>query len=481
LDLTRCRVDKTPYRRDHVGPGPPAQVGLDALVHGALALGVQSYQQTAEILVEDPTLEQATGKARTAKMLLARVLAAGERERCDGYLGRQVRPHHSFGPGRAIDGRTRPLQMLLGEPCQMNRICRHRHMIAADMVRRVASTLVTTLIAVAVAFPAAATAANEGLQRAKLKAEVAKLKAETEKAEHDDGAWVRGLGLSVPLVTALIAAVGLVLTAKKAVAEAKEQRLSREQTQRLADTQRFDDRFAAAVAGAASDKVAERRASAVVIESLIRETEVQDSEQAINLLLALMQADEPDDVTARVRGRALERLIKERAGTSARELDLKHVRARGVNLGGVDLTGVEFGFAHLEGAFLDRIELERSKGYGLVLDGASVKNAKLGLIEWASAQAVGTHFDGSRLTGAKLRRADLRGADFYRCRLTNADLSEADLRDTLFNDATLTGADFHRAIFNETALRSLLRARDWPKAQFDGEVRRRLQAMTGGT
>lgn len=110
-------------------------------------------------------------------------------------------------------------------------------------------------------------------------------------------------------------------------------------------------------------------------------------------------------------------------------LDMVKRDFRSGDLSGMDLPGRDFSESHLEKANFSRSNLEgcnfhQSHTSGLILEFASLKDAKM---QQTSVFAV------------KFRGADLRGGSFIQSHFSRSDLTDADLR----------GADFRWAVFNE--------------------------------
>jgi uncharacterized protein YjbI with pentapeptide repeats len=309
-----------------------------------------------------------------------------------------------------------------------------------------------------------------------------KLQAEVQKLERDNSDLARAAAIGTPLLTALIAAGGLLLTARKAVADREAQRKADRQARAAAETTRFDERFASAAQGIASDNPASKRAAAVVVTSMVRERRADLSDQAMNLLLANLQVDH-DDVTTRLLVKALERAVRAaprrllQEDEAGRVMSLSHVIGPALNLASLDARGIDLAYGKFPGADMRRCILSNSKGYEAYIEDAEFDRSDLTGVEWVHAHLRGSHFQLARLTGAKLTNTDMVGCDFYQADLSGANLFESNLRGAKFHRAKLSGANFLRARLDEKSLESIVRAEDWKGAKFDTEAAEQLAAL----
>ena len=329
--------------------------------------------------------------------------------------------------------------------------------------------------------PAATPAPAPTLEQQKLEAERSKLDAERRKAERDNEWFTRLLALAVPFLTVVVAAGTLVYTVRKGAEDLATQRSADATARREAAEKRFDDRFATAMTASASDKPAERRAGAVVIDSLIRDPNPETSGQGMNLLLALLQdleSREDDEGTRRVLRQALARRLR---NDDARELasrhDFRHLSIPGIDLNGVAAGAIDLAYSDLSGGNLGRVDLAQSKGWKLGLAGARLNYARLKGAEWARADAPRSQFQDAFLPEANLWGADLTRADFFRADLRNANLRQALLAGARFNRAKIAGAEFRDAELDDAAMRSLILATGWETARFDSGVRAQLEDL----
>ncbi len=107
---------------------------------------------------------------------------------------------------------------------------------------------------------------------------------------------------------------------------------------------------------------------------------------------------------------------------------------RGIELGGLDLSNVEWPQIQLPGANLEGVSFADAW-----LEDADLSNCRLRGASFQSARCSGLRLRAGDLTAVRAQRADFRKADLSACDLTQAllwgaDLSSADLRDTVLDD-----------------------------------------------
>ena len=298
-------------------------------------------------------------------------------------------------------------------------------------------------------------------------AEAAKVEAETKKVERDDSLGWRLLSTLAPLLTALIAALGLLISVIKAGRDRRE-------TDRAAETTRFDERFAKAVEGLSSENADEQCGAAVLVASMVGEKQAELSDQALQLLLVALQAPHAE-ACERLLRIALERFAK---AAPERLVDgLAHVETPYLNLANLELPRLDIAFTVLRKADFHDAKLVGCRGYKAQLEEANFSRADLTRAEWVLAEAPKARFKKATLTEAGLRLATLTEADFYKADLRRANLREAVLLEAKFHRARLAGAVFHGAYFEDRALLSILKTEDWEEAQFDRPIRERLEEL----
>ncbi|HEU5105664.1 MAG TPA: pentapeptide repeat-containing protein [Solirubrobacterales bacterium] len=343
------------------------------------------------------------------------------------------------------------------------------------------------------AFGEASEAPKLNAERELAEAEVEKTKAETKKLQDDDSVFWRALSTFGPLLTALIAAGGLLASVKKAGddrrdafdREAEERQVEagkRAEAEQAAETTRFDERFAKAVEGLSSANAGEQNGAAVLVASMVREKRAALSDQALQLLLVSLQAPH-DEACERLLRAALQkfahaaprRLVTDGEGDSVG--GLTHIRTSYLKLPYLKLPGLDLAFARLRKAEFRGADLTGCFAYETKLEEADFRNADLTGARWVKAEAPHARFQKASLARARLHKATLSHANFYEADLTKANLRQAVLIGADFRKAKLERADFHGAIFDEKALRSILDSIDWNEAEFDQSTQQALHRL----
>ena len=293
------------------------------------------------------------------------------------------------------------------------------------------------------------------------------------------------------MLTAIIAAGGLFATVKKNLDDREKERTDRRDTRdkerqdRLtaakdAEIKRFDERFAAAAAAAAGAQVAQRRSGAVLLGSMVHGSN-DLSDQAINLLFALLQVEETetDAGTTRLLVRALGRALKTTATTVplADRFFFTHLRAPDFDLSGLDLTAVDLAFSQFHDVDLRATILERSESVEMGIPHARLERARLSHCKWFRLDAHHARFQEATLVESEVRHANLSRADFFKARLTGADLRGSNLRGAKFQQADLTGARCRGVVIDEPAMATVVIARGWQEAEWDEAVLTKLREL----
>ncbi|MGN6275205.1 MAG: pentapeptide repeat-containing protein [Solirubrobacterales bacterium] len=154
------------------------------------------------------------------------------------------------------------------------------------------------------------------------------------------------------------------------------------------------------------------------------------------------------------------------SGTDLAEATLRDLKLEGARLDNADLRRADLTNTSLQGATGSDLKLDR-----VVLQGekASLFNARLKDVE-----APGARLQGSELVNAHIKRADLGVARFEGARLQAAHFKDCNLRGAHFNGANVADAYFHGCVFDDNALRTMLKATNVDKAHFDPEHLARL-------
>jgi uncharacterized protein YjbI with pentapeptide repeats len=320
-----------------------------------------------------------------------------------------------------------------------------------------------------------------------------------------------------PWLAAAVAIVGVILTWRKQVEEAHQQRLenTRQQAadrlaqatavkeearlreldrrqqeavlaQRETDTERrFQEGFAAVALNLGSASPAVQASAAVSILSFLRPEQRAFHDQVFLLVLAnlkIMHEREVNKLLVRVFERAMRVQLRDKTLDRALLLDLANAQLDTIDLSRTDLSDADIGFASLKYANLRDTNLRRARGYEVDLGKASLSGADTTLEEarLRKARCEGTQFHDVNLISVRLEEANLTQAEFQRARLQSAHLDETVLKETRFEGADLNDAFIRglRAV-DDITLRSIARgARNWRNAHFDAEIRQRLEDLS---
>jgi uncharacterized protein YjbI with pentapeptide repeats len=311
---------------------------------------------------------------------------------------------------------------------------------------------------------------KEDLERRKLAEDISK--------QHADNTLGRQLvSVLTPLLTVLVAAVGVFLTGQAALAD---RRVAAVDSRR----KRFDDRFAELVTWLGSSNAQQHRGAVVLITAMVRDRSDELSEQAINMLVATLQSTWDDPVTSDQLVSALaqalrnqpELLLAPKEGGLPPIL-LSRVVAPGIDLTSLDATGQDLSYAQLPGAILQRMILLNSTSRDLVIKKARLHRATLRRARWRGVKGQGASFHYADLRGASLDYGDLRDAQFRKARLQRANFTGSDLRRARFAHAQVAGADFRGCRFTDGTLRTFLTASRWEDAMFDTDTLQRLREL----
>jgi len=352
------------------------------------------------------------------------------------------------------------------------------------------------LVASVAATPAQAaqpSGADSGPSSRQARADLRKTFAEAERAQAEagkigrDSEWqARLLSYLAPILTAAAAAGGVFLSVRKAGVDRRDaierEARQREDADRASEIERFDERFANAVAGLSSAKPGEESGAAVLVASMVREKREALSSQALQLLLVSLQA-EHDEACERLLKNALEwfaRAAPQRLVGSSDHVPvggLAHVRASYLDLSGLDLPGLDIAFASLRKANFSKAGLRKSKALRAELEKARFNEADLTEAAWSKVKAGGARFRSACLTHANLHQADLGAANFHGADLSRTNLRFANLKGADFRSASLEKADLYGAKLDDRALSSVLEAAHWETATFGDDAERRLKAL----
>jgi uncharacterized protein YjbI with pentapeptide repeats len=348
-----------------------------------------------------------------------------------------------------------------------------------------ATATVWVALGLMVLIPPAGNAATSATDADKLQAEVDKLKAETAKLEGDNNVWARLPPYGAALA-ALVAIGGLFLTLQqqrqdrlKDKAARQEQAEKDKRDRDDAALRRFDEQYTQIVTSLSSNSPAVRGSAAASIATFLQPEYERFHDQVFDLLSAALKFPQ-GNVTDRLVERAFVRALRDRvdrepsAGAdldlsraTLRDADISHLVLDRCDCAGADLGGTDLGGARLVGA----------RGPKVDLSGASLSETNLEEAALHEARLVGARLHGARLVSAKLQQANAQHASFDGATLQEANFDNADVRAATFRGANLNNAFFRGARFDQPALRSILLAKNWRKANYDPATRNRLEAM----
>jgi uncharacterized protein YjbI with pentapeptide repeats len=327
---------------------------------------------------------------------------------------------------------------------------------------------------------AASTAATsvvtkEDLEKQKLAEEILQLK--NANASHI-AFWDRIAG-GIPLVTALVAVLGVWATISKMLDDRKQERDQRNaeslrwQAEQQAGRQRqLEESFGAALANLRGDDDAGKAGAVVSLMTFLKPEYATFHDQVYLVLHAMLKLMHPPkgqvlaySAVGPLFVRAFEQaLLALPASSPLRiECDLARMDLRRVRLRGLVLPNADLGYCAMQGADLTGADLFRARGIEVQWEGACLSKAKLGEARLKKAYCAGANFQGAWLGAAMLKEADLRNADFRGASLPSAHLEQAQLAGANFRGADLSDAYFLGASLDEAAIQSIALAKPWEK------------------
>ena len=126
---------------------------------------------------------------------------------------------------------------------------------------------------------------------------------------------------------------------------------------------------------------------------------------------------------------------------AARCASARNANFKGARLGGAHMSGIDLQGAKLEDARMEGVDLSNSSLVGATLSNARLEKADL----TGGMQAQGANFLNAKLRGADLNGAQLQNADFSSAELQGAGLAFAHLQGALLENAELAAANLRRA------------------------------------
>lgn len=352
------------------------------------------------------------------------------------------------------------------------------------------------------------TAEQQRLQEEKLRQEITKLQLENRKL----GGWGETLLSYGTLLTAAAAVGGLIATFWKQINEnSRQKKEDVQQRQRDLDQQklnlqeqersrqqreeesrrRLEEKFTALVGRLGSSNPSIQASAAVSIMSFLKPENKDFHEQVFLILLANLKVQHNNAVQGnQVLNRLLIAAFEKAIATQAQpgnvqgrgtEMDLSRCCLDHADLSNLDLSSADIAFSELRGANLRSSVLFRARGMETNLERADLSEANLGECRFRKALLSAAHFHGSNLVAADLRETDCRGAQFQQAKMQSAHLDQSDLTDARFEQADLGDAFFIGATLSAKTLRSIVKAKRWREAHWDGPTLEQLNNLAGGS
>jgi uncharacterized protein YjbI with pentapeptide repeats len=210
------------------------------------------------------------------------------------------------------------------------------------------------------------------------------------------------------------------------------------------------------------------------LSTLLEQASDSEAETLYLALLGNVRQDRSPEIVAAlstVFAAALRRRLGERRPAEL-EVNLARVRLPRVDLKNLDLHEADLSFADLAHADLSKVNLWRSRAYGVNVSNADLSGSNLEEARWHAALARKARFRDCRMVSVFLKDADLSGAAFQQSRLQGAHFDRANLAGARFEGANVSDAIFWEANIDEAAATSLARADNWSNASFDQEARK---------
>jgi uncharacterized protein YjbI with pentapeptide repeats len=336
---------------------------------------------------------------------------------------------------------------------------------------------------------------KEELERAKLAAEIASL----EAADEERGSVSVRLLRWAPFVTALVGVAALVAAVVKQGSETRQHR-SKELAERQAErTRRYDQTLSAVVTnlGAGDDRV--RLNAAASLAPLLRLSGPDGTEPGVvtpwaeavpvqdllPVFIANLRVETDEDVRdILVRNLGLSLVKLDRTSGIPDGLDLTRVRLRRLRIPGIEIPGVDLAFSELLDSDLSGVTAKRLRGLGADLSRSRFTGANLQEARLNACTCLRTRFHRAQLVSATFKGADLATTQFHQARLQGAHFEEADCTGAVFTGADVAdawfcdGAGGRAATFDEAALRTLARARNWRAAHLPAGYRQYLEQVS---
>lgn len=337
---------------------------------------------------------------------------------------------------------------------------------------------------------------RDELERARLAAEIASIEATDDERVSATSQALRW----APFLTALVGLGALVATVRKQGAETRMHR-AKELAERQAErTRRYDQTLSGVVGNLGAQDARVRLNAAAALAPLLRLSgsdrseadgpappwaEAVPVEDLLPVFIANLRVESDEDVRdVLVRNLGLSLVKLHRSGGIPAGLDLTRVRARRLRIAGVTLTAADLAFSELRDADLSDVVAKRLRGLRLDLSRSRLTGANLQEARLNRSICRRTRFHRTQLVSATFKGADLSGTQFHQARLQGAHLEDATCLGCDFTEAEVADAWFcdggggRPAILDDSALRTLVRARHWRGAHLPPAYRRYLDELS---
>jgi uncharacterized protein YjbI with pentapeptide repeats len=169
--------------------------------------------------------------------------------------------------------------------------------------------------------------------------------------------------------------------------------------------------------------------------------------------------------------------VKMRICSNLQGANLVGVNFRAANLVGANLQTADLENANLEGVNLIKANLKAANLFGTNIQAArllfaSLQEANLLEANLQASELQGANFQKVNLLGANLKATNLKEANFQAANLQATNLQGANLKNANLQGADLQGADLQGA--KELTPEQVKTAKNWDKANYDPEFRRKL-------
>jgi uncharacterized protein YjbI with pentapeptide repeats len=313
------------------------------------------------------------------------------------------------------------------------------------------------------------------LEKEKLRQEIVKLQLENQGLK---STW-NIISAGVPLITALLAVVGLFVTIWKQINQRNLDRQQREDE----SMRRLDERFASIVKDLCSENRAIQASAAVSILTFLKNEYKVFHDQVFMILLANLKVQHHDSIQKLlVKGfeKALQLQLEYDTGNKKNkeiDLDLSRAQLNHIDLSKVNLIGIDVAFSELRNSNFTESNLKRARGIKANLKGARLSRAILNEARFRQAGFCNAQFHESNLVSADFRETDLRNAQFQGAEMQSAHFDKAQLQGAKFENANISDAYFVGAVLDKQTIKSIFHTKNWENAHFDEGVRAALEAM----